>query len=206
MERSSPRSTGDRNAMPPYVQLGTQIDQRFGGGVAGFLGDQYNPFVLPGDASSPSFAVRDVVLPGGVDRNRFQHRMKVLAAVDTWQKQMESEPAAPLQAAGTFYQKAYNLVTAPHAKKAFDIHTEDPRLRDRYGRNSLGQGCLLARRLLEAGVRFVTVTDGGWDTHQNNFKSLTRPSLAQARRGRLEPAARPFRPGPARFDAGRRPE
>ena len=166
------KEQGDRKAMPPYVQLGAQIDQRFGGGVAGFLGDQYNPFVLPGDASSPNFAVRDVVLPGGVDGDRFQHRMKVLHAVDTWQKQMESEPAAPLQAAGTFYQKAYNLVTAPHAKKAFDIHTEDPRLRDRYGRNSLGQGCLMARRLIEAGVRFVTVTDGGWDTHQNNFKSL----------------------------------
>jgi Protein of unknown function (DUF1501) len=166
------REHGDKKAMPPYVQLGTLIDQRFGGGVAGFLGDQFNPFVLPGDASSPSFAVRDVVLPGGVDRERFQHRMKVLRRVDTWQKQMETEPAAPLQAAGTFYQKAYNLVTAPHAKKAFDIHTEDPRLRDRYGRNSLGQGCLLARRLIEAGVRFVTVTDGGWDTHQNNFKSM----------------------------------
>ena len=62
------KEQGDRKAMPPYVQLGTSIDQRFGGGVAGFLGDQYNPFVLPGDASSPSFAVRDVVLPGGVDR------------------------------------------------------------------------------------------------------------------------------------------
>ena len=90
------REQGDRNAMPPYVQMGTQIDQRFGGGVAGFLGDQFNPFVLPGDASSPNFAVRDVVLPGGVDRDRFQHRMKVLQRVDTWQKQMESEPSAPL--------------------------------------------------------------------------------------------------------------
>ena len=63
-------------------------------------------------------------------------------------------------------------MTAPHAKKAFDIQSEDPRLRDRYGRNSLGQGCLLARRLIEGGVRFVTVTDGGWDTHQNNFTAL----------------------------------
>ena len=77
-----------------------------------------------------------------------------------------------MQAAGTFYEKAYNLVTAPEAKKAFDIHSEDPRLRDRYGRNSLGQGCLLARRLIEGGVRFVTVTDGGWDTHQDNFKAM----------------------------------
>lgn len=184
------REQGDRRAMPPYVQLGSSIDQRFGGGVAGFLGDQYNPFVLPGDASSPGFSVRDVTLPGGIDRERFQRRMKVLQKVDRWQSGMESDSAAgPLAAADTFYHKAYSLVTAPHAKKAFDIHREDPRLRDRYGRNSLGQGCLLARRLIEAGVRFVTVTDGGWDTHQNNFTSLKNrllPRLDAAVSGLLQ--------------------
>ena len=127
------KELGDRESMPPYAQLGTYIDQRFGGGVAGFLGDQYNPFVLPGDASRPNFSVRDVELPGGVDRARFHRRMKVLEAVDTWQRQMESGAPTSLQAADTFYQKAYNLVTAPHSKKAFDIHTEDPRLRNRYG-------------------------------------------------------------------------
>jgi len=165
------KEKGDRNSMPPYIQVGTSIDQRFGGGVAGFLGDQYNPFVLPGDASSPSFTVRDVTLPASVDTERFQRRMKVLQTVDTWQARMESSPTT-LEASDTFYEKAYNLVTAPQAKKAFDIGREDPRIRDRYGRHSLGQGCLLARRLVEAGVRFVTVTDGGWDTHQNNFTSL----------------------------------
>ncbi len=163
------RERGDRESMPPYIQLGNAIDQRFGGGVSGFLGDQFNPFVLPGDPSSPAFSVRDVTLPGGVDRGRFQHRMKVLHTVDTWQAQMESSSSA-LEAADTFYQKAFNLVTAPHAKKAFDLRSEDPRIRDRYGKNSLGHGCLLARRLVEAGVRFVT--HGGWDTHQNNFASL----------------------------------
>jgi hypothetical protein len=167
------KERGDRRAMPPYIQLGTAIDQKFGGGAAGFLGDQYNPFILPGDASSSSFSVRDVVLPGGIDRTRFQARMKALHVVDTWQRRIEAEAgSATLHAAGTFYEKAYNLVTAPNAKKAFDVHSEDPRLRDRYGRHSLGQGCLLARRLIEGGVRFVTVTDGGWDTHQNNFSSL----------------------------------
>jgi hypothetical protein len=167
------KEEGDRRSMPPYVQLGTAIDQKFGGGAAGFLGDQYNPFILPDDASSSNFSVRDVVLPGGIDRSRFQARMKALHAVDTWQRRIEAEAGSTtLKAAGTFYEKAYNLVTAPHAKKAFDIHSEDPRLRDRYGQNSLGQGCLLARRLIEGGVRFVTVTDGGWDTHQNNFPSL----------------------------------
>lgn len=165
------KERGDQNGMPPYVQLGQAIDQKFGGGAAGFLGDQYNPFILPGDASSPGFSVRDVTLPGGVDRDRFQRRMKVLETVDTWQAQLESSPS-PLEATESFYQKAYNLITAPAAKKAFNIAAEDPRIRDRYGRHSLGQGCLLARRLVEAGVRFVTVTDGGWDTHQNNFQAL----------------------------------
>jgi Protein of unknown function (DUF1501) len=167
------RELGDRKSMPPYVQLGNAIDKKFGGGATGFLGDQYNPFILPGDVSASNFTVRDVVLPGGVDRSRFQSRMKVLRAVDTWQKCVEAAAGAgPLQATGTFYEMAYNLVTAPMAKKTFDIYSEDPRLRDRYGRNSLGQGCLLARRLIEGGVRFVTVTDGGWDIHQDNFKSM----------------------------------
>jgi hypothetical protein len=165
------KEKGDRNRMPPYVQVGTAIDQRFGGGVAGLLGDQYGPFVLPGDASRPGFTVRDVSLTGNVDAARFERRMKVLDTVDTWQAKLEAEMPT-VEATDTFYQKAYSLITAPRAKKAFDMASEDPRLRDRYGRHSLGQGCLLARRLVEAGVRFVTVTDGGWDTHQNNFTSL----------------------------------
>lgn len=170
------REKGDRLSMPPYVQVGTSIDQRFGGGVAGFLGDQYGPFVLPGDASSAGFTVRDVSLTGGVDRSRFERRMKVLDTVDTWQSKFEAGAPA-VEATETFYQKAYSLITAPRAKKAFDIASEDPRVRDRYGRHSLGQGCLLARRLVESGVRFVTVTDGGWDTHQNNFVSLKKHLL-----------------------------
>ncbi len=112
----------------------------------------------------------------------FDRRMRVLEAVDTWQDRMESSPAS-LEATETFYEKAYNLITAPRAKRAFAIGHEDPRLRDRHGRHSLGQGCLLARRLVESGVRFVTVTDGGWDTHQKNFQSLSErllPRLDQA--------------------------
>jgi hypothetical protein len=165
------REKGDRKRMPPYVQVGTAIDQRFGGGVAGFLGDQYNPFVLPGDPSSPNFTVRDVTLRGEVDPERFRRRRKVLETVDTWQARVEASVPA-LEATDTFYHKAFSLITAPRAKKAFDIAAEDPRLRDRFGRNALGQGCVLARRLIEAGVRFVTVTDGGWDTHVSNFESL----------------------------------
>ncbi|MEK6239691.1 MAG: DUF1501 domain-containing protein, partial [Planctomycetales bacterium] len=69
-------------------------------------------------------------------------------------------------------QTAMDMITSPLTKRAFDLNREDPRLRDRYGRHQFGQSCLLARRLIESGARFVTVTDGGWDTHQNNFKSL----------------------------------
>jgi hypothetical protein len=170
------REKGDRESMPPFIQVGMYVDQRFGGGVAGFLGEQYNPFILPGDPSSPGFTVRDVSLAGSIDRARFDRRRRVLEAVDTWQAKMESAPG-PLEATDAFYQKAYSLITAPKAKKAFDIASEDPRLRDRYGRSPIGQGCLLARRLVESGVRFVTVTDGGWDTHQNNFTSLEKRLL-----------------------------
>jgi hypothetical protein len=169
------KEKGDRNSMPPYVQVGTAIDQRFGGGVAGILGDRFNPFVLPGDPSSAGFRVRDVAL-GGAEQARFERRRKALAAVDTWQARMEGGSNA-LEASDAFYQKAYDLITAPHAKRAFELGLEDPRLRDRYGRHALGQGCLMARRLVEAGARFVTVTDGGWDTHQNNFDSLRKRLL-----------------------------
>lgn len=179
------RERGGRGAMPPHVQIGTAMDTRFGGGVAGFLGDQYNPFVLPGDPSNPSFSVRDVSLPGGVDGDRFRRRMHALETVDTWQSRVES-PGGPLEATDVFYKKAYDLITSPQAKQAFALQQEGPRLRDRYGRTSLGQGCLLARRLVESGVRFVTVTHGGWDTHQDNFKALKGrllPTLDQALSG-----------------------
>lgn len=125
------KEKGDRNSMPPYVQLGTALDRVFGGGAAGFLGDRYNPFVLPTDGSNPLSSVRDARMTGGCDR----------------------EPAPP-------------------AKEAFAIASQDGRTRDRYGRHPLGTGCLRARRLIEAGVRFVTVTDGSWDTHVDNFQVL----------------------------------
>src|SRR4029079_1417772 len=115
--------------------------------------------------------------------DRFRRRMKVLETVDTWQAKVESGPSI-LEATDTFYEKAYSLITAPQAKKAFDIGVEDPRLRDRYGWNSLGQGCLLARRLVEGGVRFITVTDGGWGNHKNNLTSLQTKRLPRLQHAR----------------------
>jgi hypothetical protein len=158
--------------MFPFVQLGRYIDRRFNGGVAGFLGDQYNPFEVHEDPSTPTFRVRDLSLPEGADAARLQRRHAMLHELEGYQRQVEASGSPAVQARDAFYERAYSLVTSPVARRAFDLAQEPARVRDLYGRNSLGQSCLLARRLIEAGVHFVTVTDGGWDTHQNNFRSL----------------------------------
>lgn len=162
---------GFKTAMPPFIQLGDQVDRRFGGGTAGILGHEHNPFEIGADPNAEKFTVRDITPPAGITTERVDRRKKMLAAVDELQQQADLQPAA-FRAVDEQYETALNMITSPETKKAFDIAAEDAALRDAYGRNKFGQSCLLARRLIEAGVRFVTVTDGGWDTHQNNFKSL----------------------------------
>jgi uncharacterized protein (DUF1501 family) len=106
----------------------------------------------------------------------------MLGTIDALQRGLDDQPAA-FDALDKHYQAALNLITAPQTKRAFEIGTEDPRLRDNYGRTRFGQSCLLARRLVEAGVRFVTVSDDGWDTHADNFNALEKhrvPPLDQA--------------------------
>ncbi len=176
------KERGYQNGMFPFVQLGRYIDRRFNGGIAGFLGDQYNPFEIHEDPSAPSFKVRDLSLAGEAERARMERRYAMLTEVDRHQKHVE-ETAQAVKARDVFYEKAHGLITSPAAKRAFDLNQEPEKLRETYGRNSFGQSCLLARRLIEAGVHFVTVTDGGWDTHQNNFKSLKDRLLPRLDRG-----------------------
>jgi hypothetical protein len=176
------RERGYKSGMFPFVQLGRYIDRRFNGGIAGFLGDQYNPFEVLDDPNAPTFKVRDLSLGTPAERARLQRRYAMLTELDRYQKNVE-ENAQPVKARDVFYEKAHNLITSPAAKRAFDLAQEPNRLRDAYGRNPFGQSCLLARRLIEAGVHFVTVTDGGWDTHQNNFKSLKDRLLPRLDRG-----------------------
>ena len=102
---------------------------------------------------------------------RVDRRRQILSKIDALQRRVDLQPIA-FEALDDFYKAAMNIITAPETKTAFDVDSEDAKLRDRYGRNRFGQSCLLARRLIQSGVRFVTVTDGGWDTHQNNFNSL----------------------------------
>jgi hypothetical protein len=166
---------GYRDGMPPFVQVGTHILGLAGGGTAGFLGNAMNPFVIPSDPSAPGFSARDVTPPDGVPLGRVERRLDMLRSLDRWQAHMERSDL--VSSLDTFYQKAHALITAPQTKNAFDLRRESDRVRDGYGRTKLGQSCLLARRLVEAGVRFVTVTDGGWDTHAKNFTTLKEKKL-----------------------------
>jgi hypothetical protein len=162
---------GFKNQLPPWVQLGTEVDRRFGGGQPGYLGLEHAAFEIASDPSKPDFAVRDVTPPKGVDDARQARRKNFLHTVDALQRAADDQPEA-FEVLDKHQQTAFDLITSPATKKAFDINAESDGLRDRYGRNVFGQSCLLARRLVEAGVRFVTVTSGGWDTHAKNFVSL----------------------------------
>jgi hypothetical protein len=173
---------GFKTRMPPFVQLGSYVDRTFGGGTAGHLGLDHNPFEILSDPNTELFSARDITPPARIDAGRLNRRRKMLGKIDSLQKTVDLQPAA-FGTLDRHFEAALNLITAPETKKAFEIGKEDPRLRDRYGRTRFGQSCLLARRLIEAGVRFVTVSDPGWDTHQGNFASLKKnlmPPVDQA--------------------------
>lgn len=167
------KERGYRNNLPPFVQVGTNIDRRFGGGLAGYLGIGYNAFELPGDPSADNFTVRDVTPPSDVSLARVDRRRDALKKIDRLQRNLEKQPDS-LLAIDDYYQNAFSMVTSASTQKAFDLKQEDAKVRDVYGRTNLGQSCLLARRLIEAGTRFVTVTSGGWDTHADNFNGLKK--------------------------------
>src|SRR5262249_24693534 len=175
------KKRGYKDGMFPFVQLGRAIDRRFNGGIAGFLGDEFNAFEVPDDPSRPTFTVRDLSV-ASKQRTRLGRRYKMLEELDKLDRDAQ-ETSSAVKARDSFYEKAHGLITSPKAKKAFDLRNEPLRVRERYGMTQLGQQCLLARRLIEAGVHFVTVTDGGWDTHGNNFQSPKDPKLPILDRG-----------------------
>jgi uncharacterized protein DUF1501 len=176
------KERGFVGGMLPFVQLGRYVDRRFNGGIAGFLGDEFNPFEVPEDPSAKVFRVRDLAVADDAERKRLDRRYAMLGDLEAYQRRVE-DSAVPVKARDTFYEKAHGIITSPAAKKAFDVAAEPPATRDRYGRTQLGQSCLLARRLIESGVQFVTVTDGGWDTHTDNFKSLRDRLLPRVDQG-----------------------
>jgi len=144
---------------------------------ASFLGPAVAPFSINADPSDPGFEVRDMVPALDLDANRLQNRSELLATVDRFQRSKEAQANHQLKSLNAFRDKAHSLMTSPAARRAFDIQSESSALRDAYGRHSLGQSCLMARRLVEAGVRCVFVNHIDWDTHLNNFQNLRRDLL-----------------------------
>lgn len=166
------RELGWNRDMPPYVVLSGKSAPYSG---AGYLGSTFNPLTVKADPSDPKFAVQDVSVPESVGVDRTTRRRTMLQALDEWQRR--GERGGVLAERGQFYHQAYDLITSPAAKKAFRLDEEPDRVRDRYGRSRYGQSALLARRLIEAGVRFVSVETSWWDTHQNNFRDLKETRL-----------------------------
>lgn len=153
---------GPRNNLPPYVCIPGQPNEFAG---TGYLSSSYAGFSLGSNPADGDFQVRDLQLPGGVDDARFSSRRNILAAVNDHFRNTEKSDS--LDALDTFYQRAYDMISSQQAQEAFDINKEDGKTRDQYGRNTAGARLLLARRLVEAGARFVTTTYGGWDMHDN---------------------------------------
>ncbi len=170
-----------RSKLPPFVQLpqlATDVGNLTPGQFAGYLGRPYDPLAVLQDPSGPSFDVRDLALPSEVSPARLDDRQALLRQVEE-QARMLGQSAAE-RAQDVFQERAVRLLTDKAVSVAFDLGREPAALRDRYGPNALGQSCLLARRLVESGVKLVTVCAGfggktpqdAWDTHEDNFNKL----------------------------------
>lgn len=153
--------------LPAYINLPNSL----GLGKAAYLGASFNPFAPDSDPNNDGFRVRNLKLAGRVDLNRLENRRSLIGRLDHIRRDLDTQ--GDMREIDKFYDQGLEMVTNDKATRAFDIQSEDPALRTKYGRNDLGQSCLLARRLVEAGVSYVTIqAGGGWDTHGDNFKQL----------------------------------
>ncbi len=168
---------GSRNNLPPYVCIPNQPNEFAG---SGYLSSAFAPFSLGSDPASNGFKVRDLNLPSGVDDSRFANRRSALESVNAFFQNREKSDQ--ITAMDSFYESAYSLISSPEARDAFDLEKEDAKVRDAYGRNQAGARMLLARRLVESGVRLVNLTYGGWDMHDNIVAGFKRsmPAFDQA--------------------------
>lgn len=168
---------GPKNNLPPYVCIPTMPNVYAG---TGYLSSAFSPFSLGSDPADGNFRVQDLALPNGIDESRFATRRHVLDAVnDHFARKEKSDNIAAMD---TFYQRAYSLISSEKAREAFNIGAEPAAIRDEYGRNAAGQRMLMARRLVAAGVRMVTLQFGGWDMHTGiaNGMRTAMPPFDQA--------------------------
>ncbi|MDR3701987.1 MAG: DUF1501 domain-containing protein [Candidatus Sulfopaludibacter sp.] len=169
-------SAGYKGLIPPYIVL-TQPQGRFS--EAGFLGSRYKPFATGGDPAQARFAVEGVVAQGITDQ-RQRDRRTYLHQMDTLAQAMRGD--SEVDAMEETEKQAYELILGD-AGKVFDLSQEKDEMRDLYGRTTFGQSCLVARRLVERGVPYVTINyQGGWDTHKQNFQVM-RQRLPQMDKG-----------------------
>jgi hypothetical protein len=161
---------GTTGGLPAYFSMPSM--SRSGG--PNFLGAKYAPFVVPDNPNSTDFRVRDVALPRGLKDDRFTARRDLRSRVDRLVRIAEKSAGDPANSFDEYYEQGYNLMSSKEAQAAFDIGREPAKIRDAYGRTSFGQRALLARRLVEAGVPFVTLNEGGWDHHEKIFGALDR--------------------------------
>ncbi len=157
---------GYQGGLPPYITLTTPLPWF---SDTGFLDTKYQTFCTHGDPNDKGFRVQGLAMAGGLTDKRLDERRTLLQSVDTLAREMDKEPA--FQKIDGFHQKAYGMVLGD-AKKAFDMSQEKDDVRNKYGRNIFGQSCLLARRLVEQGVPFITINWGPWDTHTDNFGAM----------------------------------
>ncbi len=166
---------GYAGVVPPYIVL-TQLQGRFS--EAGFLGQRYKPFATGGDPNRTPFAVEGMVAPGISDERQLSRR-DLLHSLDTLGKAMPANPH--FEELDRCEAEAYGMMFG-EARKLFDLSEEKDETRDRYGRNTFGQSCLMARRLVERGVPYVTINYNGWDTHKQHF-AIMRRMLPEMDRG-----------------------
>ena len=174
-ELVAPEQKGPRDATPPYVCVPTQGSQFLG---SGYLSNACGPFALGTDPARPNFTVRDLSRPKGVDEVRFENRKSWKELVDEHFRHSEQDDS--LATMDSFYQRAYDLLASPTAREAFSLKDETEASRELYGmkpwgpvlRPSAGARFMIARRLVEAGARFVTATYGAWDTHSYHYRGI----------------------------------
>ncbi len=156
--------------LPAYFSMPSM--SRSGG--PNFLGARYAPFVVADNPSLAEFRVRDVAIPRGLTEGRFDSRRDLRKQLDQMQRIHDQASGDPVAALDEHYEQGYQLVSSKEAQAAFDVNREPDRIRDAYGRTPFGQRALLARRLVEAGVPFVTLYEGGWDHHADIFPALKK--------------------------------
>jgi len=160
------QQAGAGRVLPPYVAVPEGVT--YSG--SGFLPATHQPFSLGGDPSKPDFRVRNLNPPASLSFERVERRREMQQFLDEVKRSTEERPVqTPVD---TYYEQAYALLTSPESQAAFDLSKEPTKVREHYGRSRIGTSCLMARRMVEHGVGFVTVVDKGWDMHQQIFKKM----------------------------------